>query len=39
MAASVDYYFSVASPWAYLGSARFRAMAEAYEPSRTMPHV
>lgn len=26
MAISVDYYFSVASPWAYLGSARFMDM-------------
>lgn len=26
MAASVDYYFSVASPWTYLGSERFIAM-------------
>jgi 2-hydroxychromene-2-carboxylate isomerase len=30
VARSVDYYFSVASPWAYLGSERFIAMVRQY---------
>lgn len=30
MTKTVDYYFSVASPWAYLGSARFIEMARRY---------
>lgn len=33
MAKTVDYYFSVASPWAYLGSARFIEMARRYDAS------
>lgn len=28
MTRSIDYVFSIVSPWAYLGSARFHAMAE-----------
>jgi 2-hydroxychromene-2-carboxylate isomerase len=38
MAKTVDYYFSVASPWAYLGSARFIQMASRYRASvNTLP--
>lgn len=38
MTISVDYYFSVASPWAYLGSARFIGMVRRHEPNvRVLP--
>lgn len=31
MSAKVEYYFSVASPWAYLGSERFMRMVACYD--------
>ena len=38
MAKTVDYYFSVASPWAYMGSARFIQMASRYHAAvNTLP--
>ena len=38
MAVSVDYYFSVASPWTYLGSARFISMVRrSHATVRVMP--
>jgi 2-hydroxychromene-2-carboxylate isomerase len=36
MTISVDYYFSVASPWAYLGSARFIEMVRRHGPNVTV---
>ena len=36
MTISVEYYFSVASPWAYLGSARFIEMVRRHEPDVTV---
>lgn len=38
MAKAIDYFFSAQSPWAYLGHARFAAIAEAAQcPVRVMP--
>ncbi len=31
MAKPIDYYFAVQSPWAFLGSARFEAIAQRYD--------
>ena len=31
MTTSIDYYFSVISPWSYLGDARLRAIASRYQ--------
>lgn len=36
MPKAVDYYFSVASPWAYLGSARFLQMAQRHDAAVTV---
>ncbi|WP_046867006.1 2-hydroxychromene-2-carboxylate isomerase, partial [Microvirga massiliensis] len=38
METSIDYYFSVASPWSYLGSERFIGIARRYDvPVKVIP--
>ena len=39
MTITVEYYFSVASPWAYLGSARFIGMVQRYGAAVTVMPV
>lgn len=36
MAVHIDYYVFISSPWAYLGSARFAAMAKTYHADVTI---
>jgi 2-hydroxychromene-2-carboxylate isomerase len=36
MSRTIDYYFSMASPWAYLGHARFMEIAQAHGASVTI---